>query len=156
MVRYIALTSTHLAVLALGFLLGLYFLPILAAPKAPTAAEVSALSKQASYTARFQRNLQGSDLMHWGEGELSVGPAAIALMGQLAPGPAYRLYLTREHVDTADGFLRIKSASTPVGDIKTFDNFMLPVPVGVDVSAYVGVVIWCESFRRFITSARYR
>jgi hypothetical protein len=148
MKKWLLFSISHALLLGVGFLLGLYFLPILAAPKAPTAAEMSALSKQASYTARFQRDLKGSDLMHWGEGELAVG--------QLAPGPAYRLYLTREHVDTADGFLRIKSASTPVGDIKTFNNFMLPVPSGVDVSAYVGVVIWCESFQRFITSARYR
>lgn len=156
MKKWLLFSISHALLLGVGFLLGLYFLPILAAPKAPTAAEMSALSKQASYTARFQRDLKGSDLMHWGEGELAVGPAAISLTGQLAPGPAYRLYLTREHVDTADGFLRIKSASTPVGEIKTFNNFMLPVPTGVDVSAYVGVVIWCESFQRFITSARYR
>lgn len=156
MKKIMLLSGTHAAVLGLGFVLGLYFLPILAAPRSPTAAEVSAWSQQARYTARFQRHLKGSDMMHWGEGELSVGPRAIALMGQLAPGPAYRLYLTRAHVDTADGFLQIKDTSTPVGDIKTFDNFMLAVPAGLDVSAYVGVVIWCESFQRFITSARYR
>ena len=156
MVRYIALTSTHLAVLALGFLLGLYYLPILAAPEAPTQAEVSAMAQVASYTARFRRDLKGSDMMHWGEGELAVGPRAISLMGQLAPGPTYKLYLTREYVDTAADFQRVKPQATLVGDIKTFDNFMLAVPPGVDVAAHAGVVVWCESFQRFITSARYR
>lgn len=156
MKKVMLMGASHAAVLGLGFLLGLYFLPILAAPKAPTAAEVGALSRQATYTARFQRILKGSDILHWGEGKLSVSPSAISLMGQLAPGPAYRLYLTREHVDTADGFQRIKNTALPVGDIKTFDNFMLPVPAGVDVSAFVGVVVWCESFQRFITSARFR
>ena len=156
MVRYIALSATHLFALGIGFLLGLYLLPILVAPEAPTAAEVSAVSRQAKYTARFDRDLKGSDLLHWGEGELAVGPATITLMGKLAPGPAYRLYLTPEYVETEADFQRIKTASQPVGDIRTFDNFMLPVPAGLDVSAYVGVVVWCERFNRFITSARYR
>ena len=34
---------------------------------------------------------------------------------------------------------------------KTFDNFVVPVPEGVDVARYAAVVVWCESFRQFIT-----
>lgn len=43
-----------------------------------------------------------------------------------------------------------------VGDIKTFQNFMLPVPPGIDPGQYSAVIIWCETFGQFITAARYR
>lgn len=154
--KWLLLTGSHALVLGLGFLLGVYFLPILAAPPAPTQAEILSHAQAAQYTARFQRDLPGSDLLHWGEGELAIGPHGVSLRGRLAPGPAYRLYLTPEAVNTAADFQRIQASSLPVGDIKTFDNFMLAMPPGVDLMAYRGVVVWCESFQRFITSARYR
>ena len=156
MLHRLALASSHLLVLAAGFGLGLYFLPILAAPESPSQALLQATAEGATYTARFRRDVKGSDLMHWGEGQVAVGPDAVALMGRLAPGPSYRLYLTREPVETAAEFLRVKASAVMVGDIKTFDNFVLPLPPGVDLSAHAGLVVWCESFQRFITAARYR
>jgi hypothetical protein len=30
------------------------------------------------------------------------------------------------------------------------------MPAGVDVSQYNAVIIWCETFGQFITSARYQ
>ena len=43
-----------------------------------------------------------------------------------------------------------------VGDIRTFENFVVAVPESVDVSRYRSVVVWCERFSMFITAARYR
>jgi hypothetical protein len=43
-----------------------------------------------------------------------------------------------------------------VGDVKTFENFVLAVPAGIDTAKYTTVVIWCETFGMFISSARYR
>ena len=43
-----------------------------------------------------------------------------------------------------------------VGDVKTFENFVVPVPASIDVSAYNTVIVWCESFGQFITAAKYR
>jgi hypothetical protein len=43
-----------------------------------------------------------------------------------------------------------------VGDVKTFDNFIVTVPEGIDPSAYTTAVVWCESFGEFITAAQYR
>ena len=43
-----------------------------------------------------------------------------------------------------------------VGDVKTFENFILPVPSDIDPAAYTTAVIWCESFDQFITAAQYR
>lgn len=43
-----------------------------------------------------------------------------------------------------------------VGDIKTFENFLLPVAESVDVSRYTAVIVWCETFNQFISAAKYR
>jgi hypothetical protein len=43
-----------------------------------------------------------------------------------------------------------------IGDVRTFDNFMVEVPESVDVSDYAAVIIWCEAFGQFITAAKYR
>jgi hypothetical protein len=156
MKRILLLAASHLLVLATGFALGIYLLPILAAPPAPVAAEVQAASGAARFHARFERGLQGSDALHWGEGQVTVGERAITLQGKLAPGPAYRLYLVPEFVDTGEGFQRLKARSLPLGDIRTFENFIVPVPAGTPLENYTTVLVWCESFSQFITAAKYR
>jgi hypothetical protein len=40
--------------------------------------------------------------------------------------------------------------------VKTFENFIVPVPDGIDVTRYDTVVVWCETFSMFITAAKYR
>jgi hypothetical protein len=100
--------------------------------------------------------LKGSDLLHWGEGKVSVSRSAISLMGKVAPGPDYKLYLAPEFVETEEDFARIKGRSVRVGDVKTFENFIVKVPESVDVSRYSTVIVWCETFSQFITAAKYR
>lgn len=150
------LVATHALTLAIGFALGVYFLPILTAPKGPDKSAVQAATASAQFKGRFERNLKGSDFLHWGEGEVRLSPRQIAHEGRLAPGPDYKLYLAREFVDTKDGFLKIKAQSKRVGDVKTFEGFLLDVPGDVDVGAYTTVVIWCEAFSMFISAAKYR
>jgi hypothetical protein len=87
---------------------------------------------------------------------VSVSPAAISLMGRIAPGPAYKLYLVPEFVETPDDFKRVKEKSLSVGDVKTFENFIVPLPPGTPLDQFNTVVIWCESFSQFITAAKYR
>jgi hypothetical protein len=77
-------------------------------------------------------------------------------MGSLAPGPDYKLYLTTELVLTEQEFLAVKADAVRVGDVRTFDNFILAVPQEIDLENYKAVVIWCESFGEFITAASYR
>jgi hypothetical protein len=43
-----------------------------------------------------------------------------------------------------------------IGEVKTFENFIVPVPESADPGAFNTVIVWCESFGQFITSARYR
>lgn len=154
--RKLILLVTHAAMLGLGFALGIYLLPILTAPKGPDRAELAAASAQAMYKGRFERGLKGSDFLHWGEGEVRLSPRRIAHEGKLAPGPDYKLYLVKEFVDTREGFLKIKAQAQRIGDVKTFDGFLLDVPAGVDVSAYTTALVWCEAFSQFITAAKYR
>ena len=114
------------------------------------------MSAQAEYTAQFRKDLKDSDALHWGEGTVSVGPKSITLMGKLAPGPDYKLYLSPEFVETEADFNRLKTAMVRIGDVKTFENFVVDVPSGIDPSNYTSVIVWCESFGQFITSASYR
>lgn len=156
MKKKLFLAGTHAASLLLGFLLGIYLLPILTAPATPSLESIMAIARSSEFKGNFRRDLQGSDLLHWGEGEVSVGKQAIALMGKVAPGPDYKLYLVPEFVENEAQFLKLKARSVRVGDIKTFENFVVPVPEGVDIAAYTTVVVWCETFSEFISAAKYR
>jgi hypothetical protein len=40
--------------------------------------------------------------------------------------------------------------------VKTFENFIVPLPAGTDPARYTSVIVWCETFSQFITAARYR
>ena len=153
--KAILLAGTHAIVLAIGFAGGIYTLPILIAPPPPSAAEVQVAADEAVYSASFRRDLAGSDALHWGEGTVTLGPKAITLAGRLAPGPDYKLYLSPQFVETETDFVRLKSSMTLVGDVRTFENFIVPVDAGTDYARYNTVIIWCESFEEFITAARY-
>jgi hypothetical protein len=156
MKRVLILLGTHVLAAAIGFAAGIYLLPILTAPPAPSAAELGTAAAEAEFKGRFRRDLKDSDFAHWGEGEVSVSRKAISLAGRLAPGPDYKLYLSPEFVETKQDFLRLKPRMARVGDVKTFENFVVVVPPGIDPRAYNTVVVWCETFSMFITSATYR
>lgn len=156
MKKLLLFVASHTAALGLGFALGIYALPILTAPASPTSADVASAATQAAYTGQFRRDLKDSDPLHWGEGTVSVGHTSIALAGKLAPGPDYKLYLSPEFVETEADFLRLKPRMARVGDVRTFENFVVAVPEPVDISRYNTVIVWCESFSQFITAAKYK
>lgn len=154
--KTIILLASHGAVAFAGFAAGIYALPILIAPAAPTVEEVKAATVGTQFTGTFKRDLKDSDALHWGEGTVSIAPNAISFNGRLAPGPDYKLYLSPEFVETETDFNRLKKSMVRVGDIKTFENFVVAVPAGIEVSRYAAVVVWCETFNQFITAAGYR
>lgn len=155
--RILLLSLSYLVVFTMGFGLGVYLLPILAAPPAPSAAQVQAVASQGRmFSGSFRRDLKGSDALHWGEGQVTLTRTAVAFQGRLAPGPAYRLYLVRGFVEDEEGFRRAKGSALAVGDVRTFENFLLPLPPGTPLEDYDTVVVWCEAFSRFITAAKYR
>ena len=150
------LTLSHTAVALAGFAAGIYALPILIAPDAPTAEQVRVASAQALFRGEFRRDLKDSDALHWGEGAVTVTATAVSLLGRVAPGPDYKLYLSPEFVETEADFQRLKGRMLRVGDVKTFENFVVPLPSGVDPAQYAAVIVWCETFNEFITAAKYR
>lgn len=156
MFKLIRILITHGIALVLGIVLGIYLLPILIAPQAPSDAEVAASSSEVMFTGQFRKDLPGSDFLHWGEGEISVSASIISFNGSLAPGPDYKLYLTPDLALTEQEFMVIKDQSAYVGDVKTFDNFILSLPENIDPSKYRAVIVWCETFGEFISAASYQ
>ncbi len=154
--RWIFLSATHLAVLAIGFALGVYFLPVLTAPESLDDGMLASKAEGALFKTSFSRELKGSDFLHWGEGSVSISAQNVVHQGNLAPGPDYKLYLVKDFVENEEEFLRVKSEAQVIGDVKTFDGFLLEVPADVDVSDYSTVLVWCEAFSEFITAAKYQ
>ncbi len=154
--KILLLLLSHGGIGFIGFSLGIYLLPVITAPAAPSSSMMASALSQSEYQGQFVKTLADSDFLHWGEGKLLVGPQQIALEGKLAPGPDYKLYLSPTFIETEAEFLASKARMVQVGDIKTFDGFVISVPQTVDVTQYTTVIIWCETFSQFITAASYR
>ncbi|MEO1702467.1 MAG: DM13 domain-containing protein [Pseudomonadota bacterium] len=154
--RWFILLITHGLVFAVGFVLGVYLLPILTAPPSVDRQVLAESAQAATYRVEFTRDLAGSDFLHWGEGTVSVSASQVVHEGALAPGPDYKLYLLPEFVEDEEGFEALIGQSLRVGDIKTFDGFIVNLPADTDIEAYNTVLVWCEAFGEFITAAKYR
>jgi len=154
--KLLLLSVTHTAMLTFGFILGIYVLPIITAPPSPTKSEIAELSIQADYETEFIRGLKGSDALHWGVGKVTISQDYVTLLGEISPGPEYKLYLSPSFVETEAEFEQLKSTMKLVGDVKTFDNFIVKVDPNINLSQFNTVVVWCEAFGEFITSAKYR
>ena len=102
--KLLMLIASHVVVGLLGFALGIYALPILTAPDAPSEDAVRAAAADTMFTGEFRRDLADSDALHWGEGTVFVGPKSISLEGEIAPGPDYKLYLSPSFVETEADF----------------------------------------------------
>ncbi len=152
--RYLLLA---LLMFGAGFGAGLYSLPMLQELSLPRAA-VANYRAQMDGARRgiFRRNLSGSDWLHWGEGQVRVSARVVAFENvSLAPGPDYKLYLVPQFVDNEADFLRFKAQAVRLGDVRHFSgDQQFAVPTGVNVERYEAVLVWCESFRQFITAAK--
>lgn len=156
MKKLLSLLVSHAVALVIGFAAGIYFLPILVAPDSPSDAQIVEQAANASYKVMIREDLAGHDFAHWGKGEFSISASSLTLMGEVAPGPDYKLYLVPEFVEDEAGFEAVKEQSVRIGDVKTFDNVILDIPQTVDIEAYTTILIWCEIFGEFITAAKYR
>jgi hypothetical protein len=63
--------------------------------------------------------------------------------------------LSPEFVETEADFLRLKPQMARIGDIDTFETFLVAIPSGIDPARYKAVIVWCEAFGQFITAAEY-
>ncbi|WP_174269571.1 DM13 domain-containing protein [Vibrio ichthyoenteri] len=149
------LLLSHLLIGIVGFVLGIYALPILTQPTSPEITVVEQVSNHALFTGTFQRERQDSDFLHWGEGSVSLSDSQVVFIGELAPGPDYKLYLSPTYIETEAAFHEHKNSMVKVGDIRTFDRFSIDLPADIRIEEFNTVIVWCESFNQFITSARY-
>ena len=154
--RILFLIFSHGAVLGIGFALGVYFLPILTAPKSANLSQIEQVVANPVYKAEFKKGQRGNDFFHWGEGQLVITNNEIALKGKVAPGPDYKIYLTKKFVEHEDEFLPIKQNALYVADLKVFENFIVPLDKKINFEDYNTILIWCEAFKEFITSAKYK
>ncbi|MEM7543709.1 MAG: DM13 domain-containing protein [Pseudomonadota bacterium] len=152
----LGLVITHIATGALGFATGIYMLPILIAPPSPDAEVIEARSHQARYSGTFDRLREGSDTFHWGEGTVYIENDRVSFIGELAPGPDYKLYLSPSFIETEATFNDTKSSMVRIGSVDTFENFEVMIPPGIDPAQFNTVIVWCESFQEFISSAKYQ
>ena len=150
------LMATHTLPLLIGVAAGIYMLPLLTAGDGPDKNILDQVMENRHYSGTFSRDREDSDLLHWGEGELSIGPSRIAFSGRLAPGPDYRLYLSPVFIETEGDFIEQKESMKEIGEINTFDGFLIDIPTGVDPATYTTAIVWCETFDQFITSAVYK
>ena len=150
------LIFSRLAVGAGGFTMGVFTLPILTAPEKPAMEIVDTVIDNAIYKAVFVKQLKGSDFFHWGPGQISISDNKIVFEGKLTPGPDYKLYLIKKFVTDETSFLKEKNDSLLLGDVKSFNDFAVSLPQNVNLNVYTSIVIWCEAFYKFITSAQYR
>ena len=154
--KKVILLFTHTIVLIMGFGLGVYFLPILTAPKSLDVSIINEYEKKATYQTEFVKELKGSDFLHWGEAKVTISDDKVTVNGSIAPGPDYKLYLTNQFVEHEDEFLPIKSEAKYVAEVKTFKNFVINIPSDININDYNTIVIWCERFKEFITAAKYQ
>jgi hypothetical protein len=150
------LMATHTVTLLIGFSAGIYLLPLLTAGDGPDKNALDQVMENRHYSGTFSRDRKDSDLLHWGEGELSIGLSRIAFSGRLAPGPDYRLYLSPVFIETERAFIEQKQSMKEVGAINTFDGFLIDIPTRVDPATYTTAIVWCETFDQFITSGVYK
>ena len=154
--KYILLFFSHGSVLGIGFILGIYLLPILTAPKSVDIQEIEKLASKVIYQTEFKKGQRGNDFLHWGQGIIKITSSEIIFKGKIAPGPDYKIYLTKEYVEHENEFLPIKNEALFISDLKTFQNFIIPINHKINFNDYSTILIWCEAFKEFITSAKYR
>ncbi|MEH6447997.1 MAG: DM13 domain-containing protein [Oleispira sp.] len=154
--KTLILLASHGITAGLAFLIGVYSLPIIMAAPDPTSGALALTIKNTRYVATISESLADSDWLHWGEGRFSLGDDYIVFQGKLAPGPAYRLYLSPTFIETEKDFFLQKSNMVEVGKVNSFANYILPVATDISIEDYNSVIIWCESFNQFITAAQFR
>ncbi len=139
---------------AAGFILGIFFYPIIFPPPVAMEQVVDADKKQVVATGMFI-HANPSDPVHYGRGAVTVYDDTVHLESdfEVGPGPKFHVYL----VPTPD----ITSASqvkdtmfVDLGRLRAFKGSQnYGVPAGVNLSNYGSVVIWREQFGVLISPA---
>lgn len=139
---------------AFGVAVGFFAFPYVFPP--PEAMEVLGADAQTRLVARGKFiHANPSDPIHYGKGKVSVYEKAVFLEADFAvgPGPAFHVYLVPK--------AKIRQSSDvettmfiDLGKLRAFQGSQkYPVPAGVNLKNYPGVVIWCAQFGVLISPA---
>lgn len=150
------LSLSGIVIFILGFMAGIYTLPIMIAPEPLSMLELATASQNARYKVMISDDLDGSDFLHNGTGEFYLSPSKIVFKGSLTPGPDYQLYLSKQFVENEEQFKQHQNSMINIAAVKRFDGFIKQVPDQLDIDEYTTIVIWCEAFEEFITAAKYK
>ncbi len=116
--------------------MGVYTLPIMTQPPASSHTEILAISKAATYKGQFKKELKDSDALHYATGEIYFTDNHIAFVGEIAPGPDYRLYLAKTFIETEADFKVQKHTMVEIANINQFSQFVQPKYRQVDLSSF--------------------
>ena len=72
----------------------------------------------------------------------------------LALGPDYRLYLNKTKITSKQVILDVKNKALQIAPVKVLKNVLVDMLNCVFVDDNDAMIIWCEQFSAFITSAR--
>lgn len=150
------LSLSGIVIFILGFMAGIYTLPIMIAPEPLSMLELATASQNARYKVMISDDLAGSDFLHNGTGEFYLSPSKIVFKGSLTPGPDYQLYLSKQFVENEEQFKQHQNSMINIAEVKRFDGFIKQVPDQLDIDEYTTIIIWCEAFEEFITAAKYK
>ncbi len=144
--------------IGIGFAAGVYTLPIIieAQSEKQQIADLTP-ADESDPIGQFDRNSPGSDPLHWGEGTVRISSGKLIFEDdvKLAPGPDYRIYMSRKFADTKSDFAKIKSQAVEVAKLRTFSGPLeFDLPADLNTNEFDNVVVWCETFSMYIASAR--
>ena len=149
---------TVVIIVLISVSLAFWIVPYLSRDAAPSAFEVAeAVGENKTnciYTGEFSKDRKGSDLGHWGEGDICVTNKSVVFTGRLALGPDYYLYYASKYVETRQEFKGIKGRSVRGNKIKSFNGFIQDIPSYVDIEKVNALVVWCEMYGVYITSTK--
>ena len=80
----------------------------------------------------------------------------MGLGGGWRQGPVYKWKFDPTFVETEVNFNAKKQTMVQVGEVKSVDRFTVNFPQDFAIQDYNTVIVWCETFGEFITSARYK
>lgn len=155
-INWVFLAVSHSTAFMLGLVVSVYILPVITAPDSPDENDMAQHISQVDFHGQFHYDLKGSDVLHRGQGRLLIGNGYLAFDGKLSPGSDYRMYFSPVFIETEEAFLQHKERMLYIGDINTFDRFLLALPDDIDWDNYTTAVVWSEAFGQFISAARFR
>ena len=135
---------------ALGFFLFPYVFPPPAAMEQLTSSEKTGLVAEGMFI-----HANPSDPVHYGKGQVSVYKETVFLHDnfEVGPGPKFHVYLVPKADIRSSGDLS-DVMYVDLGRLRSFKGSQkYAIPVGLDLTKYKSVVIWCERFSVLISPA---